>query len=559
MKIRTLKFQEISRFVILLLILLFANIILSQFFFRIDLTEDKRFSISDATKQILTSLKGPIYVEVYLEGEFPSGFERLQKTIRETLEEFRSYSGNQIEYQFIDPSAAPDLKTRNKVYEQLAKAGLQPTNLMVKQGAEQVQKIIFPGALIRVKGKEIAVQLLKGNQASNPGERLNQSVEGVEFELANGIKLASQEGSRKIGILDGHGEMSDKRIQDLGLTLNQYYKAEKTDLTKNPDLANFDLLILNKPTREFSEFDKYKLDQFVVNGGKLLILYDGIQAELDSIKQDGRLVFPYATRLDDLFFRFGFRVNPDLILDMNSGAIPLVVGFMGDKPETRLVPWRFYPILNSFGKHPIVRNMDALYARFISTIDTTVSPHIKKTPLVLTSQYSRILTSPVRLSFNEARLNPLPEQYKKSFLPVAYLLEGKFVSLFQNRMVPGSDQKIGFKEIGKPSKIVVVADGDFARNDTNRNGDYFGLGYDRFTGATFANKDFLLNSISYLLDENGVILAKNKTIALRPLDGPRIAKEKTLWQIVNVAGPLLLVLAFGISRLFLRNRKYQSA
>jgi gliding-associated putative ABC transporter substrate-binding component GldG len=232
---------------------------------------------------------------------------------------------------------------------------------------------------------------------------------------------------------------------------------------------------------------------------------------------------------------------------------------MGDKPETRLVPWRFYPILNSFGKHPIVRNMDALYARFISTIDTTVSPHIKKTPLVLTSQYSRILTSPVRLSFNEARLNPLPEQYKKSFLPVAYLLEGKFVSLFQNRMVPGSDQKIGFKEIGKPSKIVVVADGDFARNDTNRNGDYFGLGYDRFTGATFANKDFLLNSISYLLDENGVILAKNKTIALRPLDGPRIAKEKTLWQIVNVAGPLLLVLAFGISRLFLRNRKYQSA
>lgn len=559
MKKRTLKFQEIGQFVLLLLILVFANIILSSFFFRLDLTEDKRFSISEASKNILAQVKSPVYVEVYLEGEFPAGFERLQKSIRETLEEFRSYSHDNIEYRFVDPSAAPDLKTRNQVYEQLAKSGLQPTNLMVKQGAEQVQKIIFPGAIIRVKGKEIPVQLLKGNQAASPGERLNQSVEGVEFELANGIKSALQTGGNRIGVLAGHGEMTDRRMQDFGLSLNQYYKAEKVDLTTTNDLSPYDLLICIKPTQPFSEFDKFKLDQFVVKGGKMLVLHDGIRAELDSIKPDGTLAFPYETKLEDLLFRWGVRVNADLILDMNCGAIPLVVGYMGDKPETRLVPWRFYPVLNAFGKHPIVKNMDAIYSRFVSSMDTTLSPYIRKTPLVMSSKYSRIVTSPVRLSFNEARLNPLPEQYQKSFLPVAYLLEGKFISLYQNRMTPESDQKLAFKDIDKESKIVVVADGDLARNDTNRKGDFFGLGYDRFTGTTFANKDFLMNCISYLLDENGVILAKNKSIALRPLDAPRIQKERSLWQSINIAGPVLLILGFGLFRLFLRNRKYKLA
>ena len=559
MKKQNLKFQELTQFFVLVAILVFVNIIASSFFFRLDLTEDKRFSISEASKNILKEIKSPVYVEVYLEGEFPAGFERLQKSIRETLEEFRNYSNNNIEYSFINPGAAPDVKTRNNVYQQLTKSGLQPTNLMVKEGAEQVQKIIFPGAIIRVKGKEIPVQLLKGNQAASPAERLNQSVEGVEFELANGIKMASQNGGNRIAILSGHGETTDKRIQDLGLSLNQYYNAQSVDLTKVNDLSGYDIAILIKPTKFFSEFDKFKLDQFVVKGGKAIIMYDGIKAELDSIKPDGSLAFPYQTNLDDLLFRFGIRVNADLLLDMNSGAIPLVVGYVGDKPETRLVPWRFYPILNAFGSHPIVKNMDALYTRFVSTLDTSVSPHIRKTPLVLSSKYSRIVTSPVRLSFNEARLNPQPEQYKLSYLPVAYLLEGKFVSLYQNRMIPESSQQLGFKEVDKPSKIVVVGDGDFARNDTNKAGDYFAMGYDRYLGATFANKDFIMNCISYLLDENGVILAKNKTIALRPLELPRISKEKTLWQLLNVTGPVLLILFFGLGRLFLRNRKYQLA
>lgn len=553
------KFQDISELLIILVILVFANIILSSVFLRWDLTSDKRYSISEASKNIVADLKDKIFIEVYLEGEFPAGFQRLQTTIKETLEQLRSYSGDKIEYKFVNPSAAPDAKTRNEVFDQLAKVGLQPTNLMVKEGAEQIQKIIFPGAIIRVLGKEIPVQLLKGNQAASPAERLNQSVEGVEYELANGIKLATRSGTSRIAVLTGHGEFGGKAIQDLGLTLQQYYVAKEIDLTKTDSLMGYDLVIMARPTEPFSDFDKFKLDQFVVKGGKVLLFYDGIRAELDSIKPDGNLCFPYKTDLEDLFFKWGFRVNADLILDMNSGAIPMVVGFVGDKPETKLVPWRYFPILNAFGKHPIVKNMDALYGRFVSSIDTTVSPEIKKTPLILSSKYSRIVTSPVRMSFNEARMNPQPEQYKLSYLPVSYLLEGKFSSLFQGRMIPEASSRIGFKAVDKPSKIIVVSDGDFIRNDSTKKGEYFNLGYDRFLQTTFANKDFALNSISYLLDDKGVILAKNKSIAMRPLDTPRIGKEKFFWQLVNVAGPIVLLIGFGLIRLFFRNRKYSLA
>ncbi len=549
--------QDIGRFFIQIAILALANYVLSSFYLRLDLTEDKRYSISEASKNIMKGLKSPIMVEVYLEGEFPAGFQRLQKSIRETLEEFRSFSGNKIEYRFTNPSAIPDAKTRNEEYEKLAKSGLQPTNLMVKEGAEQVQKIIFPGALVRVKDKEIAVQFLKGNQAASAQERLNQSVEGVEFELANAIKMAAQEKPGRIAILSGHGEMKGRSLQDLGLTLRQYYTVDPVDLGKVPDLNGFDAVIVPKPREKFDEFDKFKLDQFIVKGGKALFFLDGIRAETDSIKPDGSLALPYPLNLDDLFQKLGFRLNPDLLMDMNCGAIPLVVGYLGDKPETRLVPWRYYPVLNDFGSHAIVKNMDALYGRFVSTLDTFVSPHIKKTPLVFSSRYSKMVASPVRLSFNEARLNPQPEQYKFSRIPVAYLMEGKFVSLYQNRMIPESGEKIGFKETDKASKVIVVGDGDFVKNDTTRKGEYFGLGYDRFMRATFANKDFVLNALSYLLDENGAILARTRTIALRPLDIPRVTREKNRWQMLNIAGPVLIIVLFGTFRLFFRNRKYR--
>ena len=473
------------------------------------------------------------------------------------MEEFRSYSHDQVDFKFVDPNEAPDAKTRTEIHHQLAEVGLQPTNLMVQEGSQQQQKIIYPGAIVRVKGGQIPVQLLKGNQAASPAERLNQSVEGVEFELATAIKQALQPGRKRIAVLTGHGEFSDKRIQDLGLTVNQTYKAEPVNLNKVASLEGFDAFIMIRPDTFISEQNKFKLDQFIVHGGKALFFLDGIRAVLDSIKTDGSLAFPYQTNLEDLLFKYGVRVNADLVLDINSGAIPMVVGVVGNKPETKLVPWRYFPILNAFGKHPIVKNMDALYGRFVSSIDTTTAAGIRKTPLVLSSKYTKLVTSPVRLSFNEARLNPMPEQYKLGFIPVAYLLEGKFNSLYENRLLPDAEKRLEFRNQDKESKILVVADGDFPRNEVSKAGEFFPLGYDRFLQTTFANKDFILNTLSYMFDEKGIILAKNKTIALRPLDLPRIQKEKFYWQAFNVALPIFLVFGFGLARLGLRNRKYR--
>lgn len=556
MKKRSIRFQDIFRFLVLVLVVVFVNIIANSFFYRIDLTGDKRFTISEATKNLLSGIKTPLYVEVYLEGDFPAGFERLQKAIKETLEEFRAYSHDKIDFKFVDPNSAPDAKTRTEIHHQLAEVGLQPTNLMVKEGSEQQQKIIYPGAIIQVKGRQIPVQLLKGNQAASPAERLNQSVEGVEFELATAVKQAENPGKKRIAVLKGHGEFADKRIQDLGLTLNQYYKAEPVNLNKVVSLEGFDAFLMIRPDSFVSEQNKFKLDQFIIHGGKAMFFLDGIQASLDSIKPDGSLAFPYQTNLEDLLFKYGARVNADLILDINSGAIPMVVGVVGNKPETKLVPWRYFPILNAFGNHPIVKNMDALYGRFVSTIDTTTAAGIRKTPLVLSSKYSKLVTSPVRLSFNEARLNPMPEQYKLSFLPVAYLLEGKFNSLYENRLIPDAAKRLEFKIQDKESKILVLADGDFPRNEVSKAGEFFPLGYDRFLQTTFANKDFIMNTLSYMFDDKGIILAKNKTIALRPLDLPRIQKEKAFWQGFNVGFPICLVFGLGLVRLGMRKRKY---
>jgi gliding-associated putative ABC transporter substrate-binding component GldG len=551
------KRNDIIEFFIWVLILLGLNFAVGQFFFRIDLTEDKRYTISDATKKLLTNLNQKINIEVYLEGDFPAGFERLQKAIKETLEEFKRYAGSNLDYRFIDPGADPDPKQRNKIYNQLAQRGLQPTNLTVAQGNEQIEKIIFPGAIVIAKDKEAPTTLLKGNQAATASQRLNQSVEGVEYELANAIKLATEPFMKKVGIIMGYNHADTNRLYDLASYLRSYYQVELVNLKSIIALHDYHAIIYPNPDSTLSETDKFKIDQYVVNGGRALIFLDGVKANLDSIGEQGTLALANNTGLEEILFAFGCRVNYDLIGDLNCGVIPMVVGYVGDKPKTSLVPWRYFPVINAFGKHPTVRNMDAVYTKFVSTIDTVLTPSIRKTPLLLTSKYSRIYAAPVRLHFNEARLKPLPQQYGKSYLPVAYLLEGKFTSAYKNRLLPEAEARLQFNAEYKPGKVLVVSDGDFIFNDVSKTSkSVFPLGYDRFTRVTFANKDFVTNVLAYMLDEKGVILAKNKTIQLRPLDKMRIAKERLKWQIINLATPIALVLFFLMIRWGLRKRKY---
>jgi len=549
--------REISILLGVVICVLLFNVIAGQYFYRFDFTEDKRFTISAATKKLLEKIKDPVLVEVYLEGEFPAGFERLKRAIREKLDDFSAYSDGKIQYRFTDPSEATDTKKRNDFYMLLAKKGLQPTNLHANEDGKTIEKIIFPGALVRLSDQELPIQFLKGNQSASAEQRLNQSIEGVEFELASGIQKIIATKRKRIGVIQGHRELNGTELYDLGSTLKEFYAVEKVELQKVVDLSQYDAIIVARPDSAFSEPDKFKIDQFIVKGGNALFFLDAIKVQIDSIKPAGSLHLPNDNNLTDLLFKLGVRINPDLVMDLNSAYIPLVTGYLGDKPQTQMAPWRFYPIINFFAKHPIVRNMDALQIRFASSIDTVMAPGIRKTPLFTTSQNSRIIPSPVRLSFNEVRLQPKPEQYKVKNIPLGYLLEGKFQSLYTNRLAPLTVKTFQFKTQDKPSKVLVISDGDFVRNDINfAQRSTYPLGFDRFAQVQFANKDFVLNTLAYMLDADGLILAKNKEILIRPLDKMRVNKQKTKWQTINLVSPILVIGIFGIVWAYRRKSRF---
>ncbi len=539
--------QQLIKISVLVAILIGINLLASFVFLRWDLTQEKRYTISDATKNLLQNLDEQIVINVYLAGDFPPGFERLERAIKETLESFADYGGSNIAYRFIEPNDP-------KLQEELTQKGLIPTNLFANEDGKRTERLIFPGALIFYGGKEYPVQLLKGNQASGPEERLNQSYEGVEFELASTIRRLTLKDRKKIGFLVGHTKVPPPRFSDLLATLQQNY-----DLyfdVQNPDSWDKgDLLIIPKPDSPFSEEEKYKLDQFVMRGGKLLIFADG--AQVDSVSLEGTFAQPLSLNLDDLLFKYGCRINPNLVKDLSCAMIPLNVGNMGDKPQIQPMPWRFFPLINSFGANPIVRNLDAVYSRFPSTIDTVMAPNVVKTPLLLTSQYTKTLKVPALVAYNEARQQPDPREYNNGVKTIGLLLEGTFSSLYNNRLLPTDPRMSSFVGQSKPSKIIVVSDGDMIVNDIDytRNAP-LPMGYDRLTRYTYANKDFVLYAIDYLVDPKGLITARNKQVMLRPLDKIRLKEERTQWQLINLIAPLALIGLLGLGFQWWRKNQF---
>ena len=552
------KSRDITQFLVLAGLIIGLNIFSGFYFFRVDLTEDKRYTMAPATKELLRTLNQPVHVDVYLEGEFPAGFKRLQSAVRETLEEFRIYSDN-FSYSFIDPGAGTDVKKRNQLYTNLALKGIQPTNLFATEGDKKVEKLVFPGAILSSNGKEEPVMLLKGNMAASPDQRLNQSIEGIEYELASAIRKLAVPNRKRIGIVDGHGELSNLEAADFITSLQKYYDVYRVDIGKVPSLQTLSALVVARPTKPFSEVEKYKFDQYIMQGGKAIFLLDAMNVTLDSIRPQGYVAFPYNLNLEDLLFKYGVRVNANLLQDITSGQIPIVTGMFGNKPQTQLLNWRYFPIINSFNKHPLTRNLDAVYGRFMSSIDSVRVKGIRKTPLMATSRYTKILAPPVTISLNEARVNIKPALYNKGPQTAGYLLEGNFSSLFTNRPLPAGLPPNTPAPItsGKPTKIIVFSDGDLIRNEVNRTTNQpFELGYDRFMRTRFANKDLIMNAVEYLIDETGLINVRAKQITLRPLDRVKIKEERRMWQLINLVGPLLLLLVFGLTKAYIRKRKY---
>lgn len=536
------------------------NVLANHFFFRIDLTEEKRFTINDATKNLLKNLEDEVYVKVYLTGKgIPAGFKRLENAVRETLDEFQIYGGTKIKYAFIDlNSEYKDEKTRNEKIVQLAQKGIPPTNAMSTEDGKKTQSLIIPGAVITYQDKEIATLLLKSNsnKSASPQEILNQSYEGVEYQLASAIKNITATQKKKIGIFVNYSRLPAVNQIDLINALKKNYELYPVDLRQSPTLDGLDAVLVMKPDQVFNDDDKYKIDQFIINGGKALFFVDAVK--VDSVAREGSLAQIQSVGLEDLLFKYGVRLNSNLIKDAQMcAAIPLDVGNFGDKANIQLVPWQYYPLINTFGKSPIVKNLDAIYTKYVGSLDTVRANGITKTPLLMTSRYTQILKAPAVMSYNFANKELNANDYKAGVQTVGILLEGKFESLFNNRILPSDQRSATFKSTGKPSKIIVCSDGDIPINDFDKKQNTpLPLGFDKYSGNTFANKDFVMNAIDYLLDDNGVITARNKEVVLRPLDKVALQDEREYWQGINLIIPIVVLVLAGLLKGFLRKRRY---
>jgi ABC-2 type transport system permease protein len=540
-----------------LVLLILINILSSQYYFRTDLTEEKRYEIKDATKEILKRLDDQVFIEVYLEGELNAGFRRFRNSIRETLEEFRVYSDGKIQYTFTNPATAVSQKAQAEFMRDVASKGIQPTKVIDTRDGQRTEKLIFPGAVVTYGSAEAGVQLLKGNKAATQEEEINQSIEGVEFELANAIFKLSNDTPKRIGFVSGHEELNGLDVVSFKQAVNEVYDVRDVELTK--DLSGYDVLVIAKPKKEFSPLEKFNLDQYLLQRGNVMLLLDKLDASMDSASNQNYAAFPHPVNLDDQLFRYGLRINPDLIEDRTCGKYPIVTGQSGSRPQIQLIDWPFFPLINQYSNHPITNNLDGVVLQFVSSIDTVKAVGITKTPLMFTSKYSRAVTAPVNVNIQSVIKNDNPKQFTTPHIPIGYLLEGKFTSLFKNRFLPEGADSIHFKSEGKGSKLIVISDGDIAKNVVHpRTRQPQPLGLDVFTNTTFANKDLLLNMLAYLTDENGLITARTKEIKIRPLDREKIVSEKLKFQLINIVLPIVLILLFAVVRSTLRKRRYAS-
>jgi ABC-2 type transport system permease protein len=536
-----------------------------QAFTRFDFTKEKRFTISPVSRGIMDSLKTPVHVFVYLQGDnFPGGMKRLQRATRDMLIDLQAYSHDRVQFDFIDPLSVAKKMTEDgqKAYfDSLAVRGIEGQNLSVKTDNGVTQTTMFPEALVFSGDKQIPVNLLQTRIGLSDEEVLNNSVQNLEYAFSSAIKKVTSGGKPKIGFTEGHHELTDLQLNDAMKSLSDGYQVGRIDLSTIPlnVLTKVNLLVIPKPDTKFSEIEKFKIDQYIMRGGRVVWSIDQVNAELDSLKGHGgeQMSFPKTLDLDDQLFTYGIRINYDLIADMSCAQIPVSTGNVGGQAQIQLLPWLFYPVLMPTSKHPIVKNLDGIKTEFISTIDTLTIKNVKKTVLLTSSPYNKKITAPHILSLQALEQEPNPKEFQGAPKTVAVLLEGKFKSDFQNRPLPeGLNEQVQIIPQSKPTKMVVISDGDVFKNEIGADGSPYPLGYDHYMRQNFGNKNLLLNIADYMTDDSGLIALRTKEIQLRLLNRARLRSEKLYWQVLNNVLPLALLLTFAIFQHYIRRRKY---
>lgn len=542
-------------------ILVVVNIIGSYFFKRFDLTQDKRYTLSETSLNIIKDVNEPLIVDVFLKGQFPGEFKKLQTETQQILEEFKAYNKN-ITFQFVNPIENED--ERDTILQSFNERGLTPLNVTVDDKGRQTQEIVFPWAIATYHGRSVKVPLLKNLMGASTAEKVVTSVQHLEYAFANAFNTITRAKAKKIAVIKGNGELHDIFIADFIKQVREnYYIGTFTldSVAKQPNeslayLKKYDLAVIAKPTEKFSDEEKQVLDQFIINGGKTIWLVDQVNMEMDSLYNDmgATLAFPNDLNLNDMFFKYGVRINPTLIKDLMAAPISLATGDKGSATQYTQFPWFYSPLIYPASKNPIVSNVDAIKFEFANGMDT-LKNGIKKTVLLQSSPYSKNIGVPVEV--NLSMVNERPEQSEfvnTGNIPVGVLLEGNFHSVFENRVLPFQDKT--FQPIGKNNKMVIVSDGDIIKNQLDKNYQPLELGYDKWTNKLYGNKEFMMNSVNYLLDDNGLINIRNKEVSLPLLDREKVFETYTTSQFITIGLPLLILLIFGLLFTYLRKKEY---
>ncbi len=544
-----------------LAILILINGIGSQFFYRFDLTQDQRYTLSKTSLEILKDVKEPLIIDVFLKGQFPGEFKKLQTETQQILEEFKAYNKN-ITFQFVNP--IENEEERDTIIQSFLERGLTPVNVTVEDKGKQTQEVVFPWAIATYNGRSTKVPLLKNIMGASTAEKVVSSVQHLEYAFANAFNTIAKAKEKKVAVIKGNGELHDLQMADFIKQVRENYFIGTFTLdsvAKKPNeslayLKKYDLAIIAKPTEKFSDEEKLVLDQFVMNGGKTLWLIDQVNIEMDSLYNDAgaTLAYPFDLNLNDQFFKYGFRINPTLVKDVMATPIALATGEKGSATQYTQYPWFYSPLVYPAGKNPIVSNVDALKFEFTNGIEV-LKNDIKKTVLLQSSPYSKLVGSPIDINLNMVTERPEQADFKNTGnIPLALLLEGKFNSVYKNRVLPFAEKT--FQSEGKNNKMIVIADGDIIRNQLDKNFHPLELGYDKWTNKLYGNKEFLMNCVNYLLDDNGLINIRSKEVNLPLMDKEKVYQEYSFIQGITVGLPIVILAIFGFLFTYLRKRKH---
>lgn len=540
------------------LLILIANVAGRFAFKRIDFTEDQRYTLKSATIRLLKQVEEPIYFKVYLDGDLPPGMSRLRQNTREMLDEFAAYN-HKIRYEFVDVYGIADEKIRQTMLDELAKKGMQPINLEVKEKGGMLRKMVFPSAEAVSGGRHEVVELLQNKVFGSSDATLQASIQGLEYQLAAAVYKLHLKKRKTVAFLDGHGELDIPHSIQAAYALAGFYNVDRVYLNDSPErllavdsngqvIPSFDALIIPKPTKPFSDIDRWTIDQYIMRGGKVLWMIDVTDASMDTLRNTGvQVALPLDLRLSDMLFTYGVRINSHLLLDLQAAPVPLVTGMIGNQPQTEFFPFPYLPLILPLNDQPIVKNLNALKTEFVSDIDTIESP-AAKTVLLTTSRYSRKVALPQVIDFEMLKEKLDPRAFRQGPQPVAVLLEGPFESAFKYKMAYGLENiRIPFQQKIAHSKMIVVADGDMIKNQVNQTQNYpYPLGFDPYTQEMYGNKDFIVNSMLYLTEGTDLLGLRTKEVKMRLMDKTKIAQERLDWQLLNVVAPIVLVLVAGV-------------